>query len=179
MESDDEFERSADYTLKVLLTGEAGVGKTCILTRYVDAIFSDSYVFTVGVDFKARDLEVDGKIIRLNIWDLSGQERFRAAVNKFHTGTNGILLVFDITDMESFQNLQKRISDGEMRPNSASKILIGNKCDMEYKRQVPYDMAQEYANQLGIPYLETSAKYGTNVDQAFLELLSGMKSFLP
>ncbi|KAL4238220.1 Ras-related protein Rab-1A [Mactra antiquata] len=132
-----------DYLFKVLIIGDAGAGKSCLLLRYSDNVFSDSYISTIGVDFKIRTLEMDGKIVKLNMWDTAGQERFRTITQTFYRGAHGILLVFDLTDMESFQHLQQWYSDAnKWCQTNVSKLLIGAKSDMTNKRVVSYEMAK-------------------------------------
>lgn len=166
-----------DLLFKMLIIGESGVGKSCLLIRYADDQFSDCYISTIGVDFKIRTIEMDGKVIKLNMWDTAGQERFKTITKTFYRGAHGVILVFDVTDLESFQNLRNWIKDVEMfGGHQVAKLLVGNKSDLKDKRVVSYEAAQEFANTMGMPYLETSAKTATNVEQAFMTLTAEMKN---
>lgn len=165
-----------DLLFKMLIIGDAGVGKSCLLLRYADNEFSECYISTIGVDFKIRTVEMDGKVIKLNMWDTAGQERFKTITATFYRGAHGVILVFDLTDMESFQNLSGWFKEiDKYGGNRVAKLLVGNKSDMKDKRVVSYEMAQEFANQMGVPYLETSAKTATNVEQAFMTMTAEMK----
>ena len=162
---------AADYVFKVIIVGEAGVGKSCLLRRYADQSFTENYINTIGVDFKVRTLEVNGKMVKLNIWDSAGQERFRTIVNTYYRGAHGICVVYDITDTESFEKVPDWLHDvGELADPSAKKIIIGAKLDLETKRQVPLETVKNYADGIGIQYVETSSKSGQNVNHVFSEM---------
>uniref|UniRef100_A0A8D2IX45 Uncharacterized protein n=1 Tax=Varanus komodoensis TaxID=61221 RepID=A0A8D2IX45_VARKO len=124
---------SDDYLFKLLLIGDSGVGKSCLLLRFADDTYTDSYISTIGVDFKIRTIELEGRTIKLQIWDTAGQERFRTITSSYYRGAHGIIVVYDVTD-------------------------------------------QEYADSLGVPFLETSAKTATNVEQAFLTMAAEIKN---
>ncbi|XP_045171332.2 uncharacterized protein LOC123533652 [Mercenaria mercenaria] len=165
-----------DLLFKMLIIGDAGVGKSCLLLRYADNEFSECYISTIGVDFKIRTVEMDGKVIKLNMWDTAGQERFKTITSTFYRGAHGVILVFDLSDMESFQNLRGWFKEiDKYGGHHVAKLLVGNKSDMKAKRVVTYEMAQEFAGQMGIPYLETSAKTAANVEQAFMTMTAEMK----
>lgn len=112
-----------------------GVGKSCLLLRFCDNSFTPSFITTIGIDFKIRTMEIDGERVKLQIWDTAGQERFRTITTAYYRGAMGILLVYDVTDERSFNNIRNWIRNVEQyaSPN-VNKILIGNKCDMEDKR---------------------------------------------
>ena len=160
-----------DYLFKLVLVGDNNVGKSCLLLRFVDHTYTESYISTVGVDFKIRSVDINNnKIAKLQIWDTAGQERFRTMGGYSYRGAHGVLLVFDLTDRESFDNIKQWLSDIE-RSCGFTKIqfiLIGNKCDLAQKRQVDFETAKDFADKLDIPYFETSAKAATNVERAFL-----------
>jgi len=163
--------KSSDYLFKYLVIGNSGIGKSCLLIRFTDDTFSDSYVTTIGVDFKIKTLDIDGKSCKLQIWDTAGQERFRNIISSYYRGAQGIMLVYDITDLESFQNLNSWLI--EIEKNAAKnvyKILIGNKCDMENERKVTYEQGKDFAEQYGMKFFETSAKNSTNVNEAFITM---------
>jgi len=164
MEQQEEF----DYLFKILIVGETGVGKSCLLLRYADNFFSQSYISTIGVDFKIKKLQLNDKMLKLQIWDTAGQERYRTIVASFYRGANGILLVFDVTDPNTFLNCKHWLSEIKKNTSEGTAIvLIGNKCDQENKRMVDSNEASSFATQNGLKYIETSAKEGTRVDDAF------------
>lgn len=169
-----------DYLIKLLLIGDSGVGKSCLLLRFSDDSFTTSFITTIGIDFKIRTIELDGKRIKLQIWDTAGQERFRTITTAYYRGAMGILLVYDVTDEGSFNNIRNWISNIEKHvADSVHKILIGNKCDMdEDKRQVPTAKGQALADEFGIPFFETSAKAKVNVENAFFCIARDIKQRL-
>lgn len=165
-----------DYLFKLLLIGDSSVGKSCFLLRFADDAYVDSYISTIGVDFKIRTVEIDGKTIKLQIWDTAGQERFRTITSSYYRGANGIIIVYDITDMESFNNVKQWLSEIDKYANdSVCKLLVGNKCDLAESRVVDTSVAQAYADEIGIPFLETSAKDSINVEEAFLAMSEAIK----
>eukprot|EP00960_Hanusia_phi_P041574 755060-Hanusia_phi.AAC.6 len=168
-----------DYLFKLLLIGDSGVGKSCLLLRFADDTYTESYISTIGVDFfqKIRTLELDGKTIKLQIWDTAGQERFRTITSSYYRGAHGIIVVYDVTDQESFNNVKQWMNEIDRYANDkVNKMLVGNKCDLTAKKVVDYNTAKEFADQLGIPFLETSAKDSTNVEQAFITMAAEIKA---
>ncbi|TVT98560.1 hypothetical protein EJB05_56135, partial [Eragrostis curvula] len=171
-----------DYLFKLLLIGDSSVGKSCFLLRFADDSYVDSYISTIGVDFKIRTIEMDGKTIKLQIWDTAGQERFRTITSSYYRGAHGIIsleslqIVYDITDMESFNNVKQWMSEIDRYANdSVCKLLVGNKCDLVESRAVETAVAKAYADEIGIPFLETSAKESINVEAAFLAMSAAIK----
>lgn len=166
-----------DYLFKLLLIGDSGVGKSCLLLRFADDSYIESYISTIGVDFKIRTVEQDGKVIKLQIWDTAGQERFRTITSSYYRGAHGIIIVYDVTDEESFKHVKDWLAEiNKFATNNVNKLLVGNKCDLAAKKVVSYETAKAYADELGIPLLETSAKDATNVEQAFMTMTSEIKS---
>mmetsp|Transcript_49192 Transcript_49192/g.76788 ORF Transcript_49192/g.76788 Transcript_49192/m.76788 type:complete len:198 (-) Transcript_49192:348-941(-) len=166
-----------DYLFKLLLIGDSGVGKSCLLLRFADDTYTESYISTIGVDFKIRTLELDGKTIKLQIWDTAGQERFRTITSSYYRGANGIIVVYDVTDNESFNNVKQWMNEiDKYASDKVNKMLVGNKCDLTSKKVVDYDTGKELADSLGIPFLETSAKNSTNVEQAFITMAAEIKA---
>jgi len=165
-----------DYLFKLLLIGDSGVGKSCLLLRFADDTYTDSYISTIGVDFKIRTIELEGKTVKLQIWDTAGQERFRTITSSYYRGAHGIIVVYDVTDQDSFANVKQWLQEIERYASEGvSKLLVGNKNDMVDKKQVETDTAKEFADSISIPFLETSAKEATNVEQAFLTMAKQIK----
>merc|ERR1712169_89819 len=165
-----------DYLFKLLLIGDSGVGKSCLLLRFADDTYTESYISTIGVDFKIRTIELDGKTVKLQIWDTAGQERFRTITSSYYRGAHGICVVYDVTDMDSFNNVKQWLQEiDRYATEGVNKLLVGNKSDMTDKRAVEYTVAKEFADSLGIPFLETSAKNASNVEQAFLTMARQIK----
>ncbi|XP_020592598.1 ras-related protein RIC1 [Phalaenopsis equestris] len=166
-----------DYLFKLLLIGDSGVGKSCLLLRFADDSYLESYISTIGVDFKIRTVEQDGKTIKLQIWDTAGQERFRTITSSYYRGAHGIIVVYDVTDQESFNNVKQWLNEiDRYATDSVNKLLVGNKCDLTDERVVAYEAGKALADEVGIPFLETSAKDATNVEQAFMKMTSEIKS---
>eukprot|EP00899_Mesostigma_viride_P016404 jgi/Mesvir1/24765/Mv22021-RA.1 len=166
-----------DYLFKLLLIGDSGVGKSCLLLRFADDTYTESYISTIGVDFKIRTVELDGKTIKLQIWDTAGQERFRTITSSYYRGAHGIIVVYDVTDQESFNNVKQWLNEIDRYANeNVNKLLVGNKSDLTAKKVVDYQTAKSFADEFGIPFLETSAKNATNVEQAFMTMAAEIKN---
>lgn len=162
------MKRDYDHLFKLVLIGDSGAGKSCLLLRFADDMFTDSYITTIGVDFRFKTIPVDKKNIKLQIWDTAGQERFRTITSAYYRGSDGIIMVYDICDRESFLHVDDWLNEVNRYVNeSTCKILIGNKCDMEASRQVSTEEAKKKAEELGIAFIETSAKDATHVESAF------------
>lgn len=166
-----------DAVYKGVMIGDSGVGKTALLMRFCERVFEDNYVSTIGVDVKKRVLNVDGHKVKLQLWDTAGQERFRTITQSYYRGADGIVIVFDLTDMESFTNVKHWVKDINRTNDSSTKILVGNKLDLN--REVSKDVATAYASKMGFRYFETSAKSGSNVDSTFLEFARILLGSLP
>merc|ERR1740122_114103 len=165
-----------DYLFKLLLIGDSGVGKSCLLLRFADDTYTESYISTIGVDFKIRTFEQDGKTVKLQIWDTAGQERFRTITSSYYRGAHGIIIVYDVTDKESFNNVKHWFQEIEKyAADGVNKLLVGNKCDLSSKKVVQYDEAKELADSLAIQFMETSAKNSHNVEQAFQTMAKDIK----
>ncbi|XP_039366666.1 ras-related protein ORAB-1-like [Mauremys mutica] len=166
-----------DYLFKLLLIGDSGVGKSCLLLRFADDNYTDSYISTIGVDFKIRTIELEGKTIKLQIWDTAGQERFRTITSSYYRGAHGIIIVYDVTDQDSFSNMHLWLEEiGRYASENVNKLIVGNKNDLTCKKVVDYTTAKEYADALEVPFLETSAKTATNVEQAFVTMAAEIKN---
>ncbi|KAG8933751.1 hypothetical protein FRC01_007218 [Tulasnella sp. 417] len=189
-----------DYLFKLLLIGDSGVGKSCLLLRFADDTYTESYISTIGVDFKIRTIELEGKTVKLQIWDTAGQERFRTITSSYYRGAHGIIVVYDVTDNDTFTNVKQWLQEiDRYASEGVNKLLVGNKSDLTSKKVVEHAVAkvriresnpcltpekltalricveQEFADQLSIPFLETSAKNATNVEQAFLTMAKQIK----
>ena len=158
---------SHDFLFKLLIVGESGVGKTCMLLRFADNSFEENFLSTIGVDFKVRELDVDGKHVKLQIWDSAGQERFRNITTSYYRNCGGIIIVYDITRRDTFQKVTEWIEEVRKNTNNVPLLLVGNKADLMDKRQVTTEEAQELAKKMGLVLLETSAKTALNIEDAF------------
>ncbi|XP_069139257.1 uncharacterized protein [Argopecten irradians] len=172
------MEKDYDYLFKYLLIGDSGVGKSCLLMRFADDVFPETYISTNGIDVRNRTVDLDNNMVWLQMWDTAGQERFNTITSSAYRGSHGIFLVYDVTNMESFQNIEKTwIDEVEKYGGSdATVILVGNKSDIMNERTVTYEMGKEYADRLGIPFMETSAKQSTNVERIFLTMAYELKT---
>ena len=158
------------YVFKYIIIGESGVGKSCLLLQFTDKRFEPLHDLTIGVEFGARMITIDGKNIKMQIWDTAGQESFRSITRSYYRGACGALLVYDITRAETFSHLQTWLEDAKANSNTPMTImLIGNKCDLESKRQVKREDGEAFAKEHGLFFMETSAKTAHNVDESFIE----------
>jgi Ras-related protein Rab-1A len=154
----------SDHLFKLVLIGDSGVGKSCLLLRFADDAFTDSYISTIGVDFRFRTVKIEKKTVKLQIWDTAGQERFRTITSAYYRGADGIIMVYDVTSQESFGHVNDWLSEvNRYASEGTSKLLIGNKSDRTDKA-VSSEEAKAFAQALGIPFLETSAKSASNVE---------------
>ena len=152
-------EQDYEFIFKVLLLGNSNVGKSSLFLRFVDDIWNDTFVPTIGVDFKIKTFEIDSKKINMQIWDTAGQERFKNIVASYYRGANGILLIYDVSDKDSFKNLSNWLIEIEKNASkNVLKILIGNKSDLDDKRVITYNQGKEFADTYGLKFIETSAK---------------------
>lgn len=158
-----------DFQIKLLTIGNSGVGKTCLLLRYANDSFSPTFITTIGIDFKIKTVETDGKRIKLQIWDTAGQERFRTITTSYFRGAQGILLVYDVTDRNSFQSIKTWVDEiDKCADKHVNKILIGNKCDVDDSmRAVTTAEGQALGRDYGMSFFETSAKKDIGVSEAF------------
>jgi len=165
------MKRDYDYLFKLVLIGDSGVGKSCLLLRFADDSFTDSYISTIGVDFRFRTVNIDMKTVKLQIWDTAGQERFRTITSAYYRGAHGIIMVYDVTNYESFEHVEEWLNEVNRHASESTlKLLVGNKADLQDDKKVRSEEAKKFADTLGISFLETSAKNATNVEAAFLTM---------
>ena len=165
-----------DFLFKLLLIGNSAVGKSSLLLRFSDNIFNESFLPTIGVDFKIRTFDLSAKTVKLQIWDTAGQERFKTITSSYYKGAHGIILTYDITDKQSFKDIENWLTEVEKFANeNVIKLLVGNKSDLESSRQVKFEEGKEFADSLGIQFIETSAKNSSNVEKAFFTLANEIK----
>ena len=155
-----------DQVFKLLIIGDSGVGKSSLLMQFSDNLLSDTTTST-GVDFKNCTVDVEGAKVKLQIWDTAGQERFRTLTSVYYRGTHGVIFVYDVTNADTFKSIKKWLHEIDQNCDRVSRVLLGNKVDDHEKKVVPLEEAQQFADQIGIPLYETSAKEGKNVEEVF------------
>lgn len=157
-----------DHMFKVLMIGDSGVGKSALLIRFAERIFSENYIATIGVDFKIRTVEIDGERVKLQIWDTAGQERYRTLTSTYYRGTHGVIIVYDVNNLESFLNIKRWLSEIDQNCEQIYRVLVGNKNDTPEWKVVMTEEAQRYADQMCVRLFETSAKENVNVEEMFM-----------
>jgi Ras-related protein Rab-8A len=166
-------EKNYDHCFKLITLGNSGVGKTSMILRYCDSIFSPTFITSIGVDFKVKNLVLNGKRVKLNIWDTAGQERFRNITMSYIRGSNGILMVYDVSDRKSYLAVNEWMRSISENTNTKTNIiLLANKCDREMERQVTKTEGEMLAKQYKIPFYEVSARKNINIEEALRELVS-------
>lgn len=161
-----------NHMFKILIIGNSSVGKTSFLFRYADDSFTSAFVSTVGIDFKVKTVTRRDERIKLQIWDTAGQERYRTITTAYYRGAMGFILMYDVTNEESFNSVQDWVTQIKTYSwDNAQVILVGNKSDMEGERIVSYDRGKQLADQLGLEFFETSAKENINVKNVFERLV--------
>ena len=160
-----------NVTFKILTIGESGVGKTCILRRFVENKFLKNHLATIGIDFKTKTLTINDQEIKLKIWDTAGQERFRNITTQYYKGADGIVLVYDVTDDASYEKIRDWMDQilSNTQRDEIGLVLLGNKCDME-PRIITEEQGNQLADELKISYFETSALTGQGIKEAFEQL---------
>ena len=160
-----------DVKYKIMVLGESKVGKTSLIKRYTKDQFGGVYLTTVGMDFQDKIIEMEDKKVRLQVWDTAGQERFRNVTKSYFQSSHGLLVVYDITDKESFEKINFWIENIKNNaPENAKLILVGNKCDLANERKVTIEDGENKARNYNIKFFESSAKDGTNVNELFFYL---------
>ena len=155
-----------ELKLGILILGDTNVGKTSLLLNYTDNYYVGSHVATVGIDYKFKTIKVKDMDVKLQIWDTSGQERFRSLAKNYLKKADGIIFVYDITDKKTFEGVKDWIKEAESQ-GIYKQILVGNKCDLEGKREVTKEMLNKLSTKKKIQTFETSAKTGNNVSKSF------------
>eukprot|EP01084_Bolivina_argentea_P316388 548403_1 len=168
--------KAYDMKIKLCMIGDNQVGKSSVLLRFTDNQFTTPFITTIGIDFKTKTVAINNKMIRLNIWDHNSSERYRITTTAYYRMSDGILLVYDVTDKHSFLNIRFWMRSIDQYLNSLKShqlletIIIGNKCDMIDNRCISTEQGQELADEYGVTFCETSAKSNINVDKAFLSI---------
>lgn len=172
--------KAYDLLFKLLLIGDSGVGKTSILFRFSDDAFNTTFISTIGIDFKIKTVELKGKKIKLQIWDTAGQERFHTITTSYYRGAMGIMLVYDITNIKSFENIARWLRNIDEHANEdVETMILGNKSDKEDQRVVSRERGQAIAREHGVRFMETSAKANMNIEAAFMELAEAILNKTP
>ncbi|KAM9375973.1 ras-related protein Rab-8-like [Pholidichthys leucotaenia] len=154
--------------LKLVMIGDDSVGKSSLMKRFTEDWFRHDIPATIGANFQIKPVKLDGKEFRLEIWDTMGIERFKSVIPLYYRGAKGIMLVYDITNRYSFENIRGWMEHVETHaPSGVDKVIVGNKCDLDSQREVSKEEGQERAMYYGVKFLETSAKASVNVDEAF------------
>ncbi|XP_068118124.1 ras-related protein Rab-37-like isoform X2 [Hyperolius riggenbachi] len=166
-----------DAVFKVMLLGDSGVGKTCFLIQFKDGAFvSGTFLATVGIDFRNKIITVDDLRVNLQIWDTAGQERFRSVTHAYYRDAQALLLLYDVTNRQSFNNIRAWLTEvHEYAHKDVVIMLLGNKCDMSSSRVVRTEEGASLAKEYDIPFMETSAKTGLNVELAFMAVARELK----
>jgi len=164
-----------DCFVKLMMVGDSGVGKTSLLHRFVDEKFDPQFIATIGIDFKRKLVDAEGKKVMLQLWDTAGQERFRSITSSFYRGAQGVALVYDVADEDSFTNLGQWIRNIQALATEGTPwMILANKADMVKERVVSAASGEALARKYGVPFFETSARTGQNVSEAFFQLATTM-----
>jgi Ras-related protein Rab-6A len=162
---------------KLVFLGEQAVGKTSVITRFMYDTFDNNYQATIGIDFLSKTMYLEDRTVRLQLWDTAGQERFRSLIPSYIRDSSGAIVVYDITSRASFLNTSKWIEDVRAeRGTDVVIILVGNKTDLTDRRQVSTEEGEEKAKDLGVLFIETSAKANFNFKNLFRQLASELPS---
>ncbi|XP_077184021.1 ras-related protein Rab-37 isoform X2 [Paroedura picta] len=171
------FSATVGIGFTVMLVGDSGVGKTCFLIQFKDGAFlSGTFIATVGIDFRNKVVTVDGVKVKLQIWDTAGQERFRSVTHAYYRDAQALLLLYDITNRMSFDNIRAWLTEiHEYAHKDVVIMLLGNKADVNSERMIRTEDGESLAREYGVPFMETSAKTGMNVELAFLAIAKELK----
>lgn len=169
------MDKTCQYMFKIIIIGDSGVGKTCLMTRFTDECFQAVSPSTIGVDFKIKGIEIDGLKVKLQIWDTAGQERFKAIVSSYYRGVSGIFIVFDVMNKKSFENIREWFKEIEKKgaTDTAEIMILGNKVDEIEDLEATKEMVNKFLEEKRIPpenFIEVSAKDDINVEKSFLSM---------
>ena len=157
---------------KILLIGDLGVGKSCVILRYVEGDFPGNIMSSIGVDFKTKQIELDDRLIKLQIWDTAGHEKFRTITTSYYKSAHAIIILYDITQKASFDHIRNWITEiDKFGKQGVLKVIVGNKLDMENNRKITKEAAENLALKYGIKLWEVSAKDNTNIEEMFLDTI--------
>ena len=167
------MEASEPPLYKILLLGDSTVGKTCFLLRYVDDSFLDLHMATIGLDYRLKTLILEEqKIVKVQLWDTAGQDKFRAITRNYYKGASGIILIFDVTNIKSYENIKKWINEiKEEISEKVAIVLIGNKVDNVQERKISKEQGDKLASEIGVKFFETSAKTGEGINESVFFLV--------
>lgn len=161
--------RLYDYSLKLALVGDMAIGKTCLMMRFIEDNYDKDYNVTIGVEFGTKTIKIEDKLIKLQLWDTAGQEKFKSITRSYYRYSAGLLLCYDISNRSSFENLVEWIIDiNKTIDHDVDVILVGLKADLT--REIPFEEALNFAIRYNMKFIETSAKNGTNISECFYEL---------
>lgn len=169
------MEEAQEYQYKIVIIGDSGVGKSCLLQQYLRGVYDPDHPPTVGVEFGTKNMEIDGAKIKMQVWDTAGQEQFKSITRSYYRGVAGALVVYDITNEKSFNNVKTWLEEAQTQGNpNMSIVLCGNKLDAANKRAVTESKAASFADLNGVSLLEVSAKSNIRVEEAFEKLARGI-----
>ena len=162
------FKYSVFY--KILLIGDLGVGKSSVILRYIEDYFSGNMMSSIGVDFKTKQIEINDRLIKMQIWDTAGHEKFRTITTSYYKSAHAIIVLYDITDINTFEHVKNWMIDiDKFAKQGVLRLLIGNKIDLNDNRQVTKEAGETLANKFGVNFFEVSAKDNININELFLE----------
>jgi len=160
-----------DEIIKFIIIGDSGTGKSCLLQSFLDGVFHEEQTQTIGVEFGAKVVALSGKRIKLQVWDTAGQERYRSVTRSYYRGAVGVMLVYDTSKLATFESIPTWLEEAKrLITQDVAFILVGNKSDVRSESKVSTNEAAAFAHENNLMFLETSAKTGTNVEEAFMQL---------
>jgi small GTP-binding protein len=160
-----------DHLVKLLMLGDSAVGKSSLVMRFCEARFESNFVLTIGIDFKWKQVERNGKKLKIQVWDTAGQERFRTITPAYYRAAMGVVIAYDITDQASFEHVEFWLTQLEQHGDAnVQRVLVGNKSDLDSLRKVARQDGEELASRFNMAFFETSAKSGETVEEAFLHI---------
>jgi len=172
---------AVDYKISLIMIGDSSVGKTCFLLKFADENSNISHIPTIGIDFKIKTIQIDGKNVKLQIWDTAGQERYRTITQTYFRDVQGVIVAYDCTSEESFNNVRNWVRQVEAHTNgreNVEAVLIGNKSDLVDRKVIETEQGQALAKEFGMDFFETSARTGMNVQETFISITKKIKDKL-